>query len=157
MSLGTLKKKTDVTIRGGSRRQSVKFFKVVFKIHFRPFWLILVEKNFSWKNGGSHASPFFANFWILKIFTSVWHFKRAKKHFFPKSDPNGLVSEEEKIHCIFRYLLHFLLKGSLSWFYKSIQIKEVIIILSTKRLWLNSISAVRNFHFLKIILIALQK
>ena len=30
----------------GSRRQNVTFLKVVFKIHFRPFWVIL---------GGSHT------------------------------------------------------------------------------------------------------
>ena len=30
-------------------------FKVVFKIHFRPFWVILVKKILGEKKGGSHT------------------------------------------------------------------------------------------------------
>ena len=58
-----------------------------------------------------HFLPIFGFCQFLQVFDIS---RGQKKHFFPKSDPNGLVSEEEKIHCIFRYLLHFLLKGSLS-------------------------------------------
>ena len=35
----------------GSRRQNVTIFKVVFKIHFRPFWVILVKKKIIKNNG----------------------------------------------------------------------------------------------------------
>ena len=48
------KKKCDKCyIRGvGSGRQNVTFLQVVFKIHFKPFWVILEKKNFGWKMGG---------------------------------------------------------------------------------------------------------
>ena len=36
---------------GGSRRQNVINKQVVFKIHFKPFWVIL-EKKIWVKNGG---------------------------------------------------------------------------------------------------------
>ena len=68
-----------------SRRPNVTFFKVVFKIHFRPFWVILVKKNSGEKKGGGLIlSHFLVDFGILKIFTSVRHFKGAKNTFFQK-------------------------------------------------------------------------
>ena len=44
---------------GGSRWQNVTISKVVFKIHFRPFWVILVKQIFGWKWGGTQ---YLANF-----------------------------------------------------------------------------------------------
>ena len=38
--------------RGGSRRQNATFLKIVFKIHFRPFWVIFVKKISGEKMGG---------------------------------------------------------------------------------------------------------
>ena len=84
--------------------QNVTFFKVVFKIYFKPFWVILEKKNLGEKWGGtpilSHFSPISA---ILKIFTSVLTFLGGKNFFFAKV-PQWWSSFLKKIHCIFRYI-----------------------------------------------------
>ena len=72
---------------GGSRRQNVTIFKVVFKIHFRPFWVILVKKISGEKKGGV---PYLAIFWQFLDFENFYKcltFQGGKKHFFSKSAP----------------------------------------------------------------------
>ena len=70
---------------GGLAGQNVTFYKVVFKIHFKPFWVILQKKILGEKWGGtpifSHFSPILA---IRKIFTSVLTFLGGKSFFFAK-------------------------------------------------------------------------
>ena len=67
---------TNFTVRGGGCLQNVILFMGVFKIPFKPFWVILV-KNYQIKKGGSDTLPFFAHFWILKLPT----FLRRCSHF----------------------------------------------------------------------------
>ncbi len=79
---------------GGLGGQNFKFYKVVFKNHFKPFWVILQKKILGEKWGGttifSHFSPILA---IRKIFTSVLTFLGGKNFFFLQKCPNiGLVS-----------------------------------------------------------------
>ena len=70
---------------GGLPGQNVTFYKVVFKIHFKPFWVIL-EKKIWVKNGG--VPQYFSLILALpKIFTSVLNFLGGKKFFFYKSAP----------------------------------------------------------------------
>ena len=98
---------TNVTLGGeggGLAGQNVTLTKVVFKIHFKPFWVILEKKILGEKWGGtpilSHFSPISA---ILKIFTSVLTFLGGKNFFFAKV-PQWWSSFLKKIHCIFRYI-----------------------------------------------------
>ena len=83
-------------------KQNVKIFKVVFKIHLRPFWVILVKKNFGWKWGGvpilSHFPAIFG-FWK---FLQVFDISRGQKTLFFKSAPI-MVLFQKKIHYFFRY------------------------------------------------------
>ena len=85
-------------------KKNVTLTKVVFKIHFKPFWVILEKKILGEKWGGtpilSHFSPISA---ILKIFTSVLTFLGGKNFFFAKV-PQWWSSFLKKIHCIFRYI-----------------------------------------------------
>ena len=81
---------------GGPGRQNFILFKVVFKIHFRPFWVILV-KNFRWKKGGpilSHFWPIFGFWKFLQLFDISGG---QKTLFFKKCPNNGLVSEKKYI------------------------------------------------------------
>ena len=83
------KKKKIVTFGrgGGVLPKNVKIFKVVFKIHFRPFWVILVKKNFGWKWGGSQYLANFRQFLDFENFYKCLTFLGGKKHFFSKSAP----------------------------------------------------------------------
>ena len=83
---------------GGSDRQNSILFKVVFKIHFRPFWVILVKKILGEKKGGG---PILSHFWPIFGF---WKFLQVfdisggqKTLFFKKCPNNGLVSEKKYI------------------------------------------------------------
>ena len=49
------------------------------------------------RGGGLILSHFLVDFGILKIFTSVRHFKGAKNTFFKKCPNSGLVSEKKYI------------------------------------------------------------
>ena len=47
---------------GGGGRQNVTFYKVVFKIHFKPFWVILEKKILGEKWGGTPILSHFYQF-----------------------------------------------------------------------------------------------
>ena len=87
---------------GGQAYQNVTFLKVVFKIHFWPFWVILVKKILGEKSG---AGPILSHFWPIFGF---WKFLQVfdisggqKTLFFKKCPNNGLVSEKKYIEKFF--------------------------------------------------------
>ena len=65
-------KKKEISMLAIFGQQNVTFFKVVFKIHFRPFWVILVKKFSGEKMGGgpilSHFLPIFGFWKFLQVF-----------------------------------------------------------------------------------------
>ena len=71
----------------------------MFKIHFKPFWVILDILFFGWKWGGtpilSHFPALFLRFCQFWKFLQVfWTFKGWKKFFFQKCPNYGLLSEK---------------------------------------------------------------
>ena len=81
-----------------TQRQNVTLLKVVFKINFRPFWVILVKKFSGEKKGGvSYLAIFWSILGFWK-FLQVFDISRGQKTLFFKKCPNsGLVSEKKYI------------------------------------------------------------
>ena len=65
-----------------SNQKNFTVLKVMFKILFRPFWVILVKKNL-----GEKYLVIFRQFLDLEIFYKCLTFQGGKKHFFSKSAP----------------------------------------------------------------------
>ena len=61
-------------------QQNVTFFKAVFKIHFRPLWIIFVKQSLRQKKGGCRG-PYLGKLSKLKncIFREAFKKKKTKK------------------------------------------------------------------------------